>query len=104
MAKYCGNIGFIENVETSPGVWTPVVTERKYFGDVIKNNKRNQLGDKVNADVVISNSISIISDPYADQNFGHIRYIEWMNQRWTVSSIEVAFPRLILEVGGIYNG
>lgn len=104
MAKYCGNIGFIETVETTPGVWTDNIVERKYFGDILRNTKRNQNADQVNPNIVIANSISIISDPYADQNFGNIRYIEWMNQKWTVSSIEVAFPRLILEVGGIYNG
>ena len=104
MAKYCGKIGFAETAETSPGVWEETIVERKYFGDVLQNTKRNQTADKVNVDIMISNSISIISDPYADSNFGHIRYVEWMNQRWTVNSVKVAYPRLVLEVGGIYNG
>lgn len=105
MAKYYGNIGFMETVETAPSVWTENIVEHPYFGDVLSNSKRFQAGsDKVNDDIDISNRISIVADPYAYQNFHAIRYVTWMGAKWKVSSVDVEYPRLILSIGGVYNG
>lgn len=104
MAKYFGKIGFIDTVATSPGVYEEIVTEREYCGDLNRNLRRLQSSDKVNDDVDISNEISIIADPYANQNFHSIRYATYMNTKWKVTSVEVQFPRLILSLGGVYNG
>lgn len=102
--KYFGNIGFAEMRETSPSVWTEVITERPYFGDVRRLSRRSQATEYLNDDIVqYSNSISIVADPYALNNLQSIRYIEWMNSKWKISNVEVAYPRLNLEIGGIYN-
>jgi hypothetical protein len=102
--KWFGTIGYAETVETKPGVWKEQVTERDYFGDVIRNSRRLQTGDKVNDDVNISNEISIVSDPYANENFHSMRYATFMGTKWKVSDVEVQYPRLILTLGGAYNG
>ena len=102
--KYHGKIGFIKTEETAPGVWQEVVTEKPYSGDVIRNSRKWQSGGKVNDDVNISNQISIVANPYAYENIGFIRYVEWMNSKWKVTDVEVAYPRLILNIGGVYNG
>lgn len=104
MAKYYGLIGYAETVETAPGVWKEQITERVYYGDVIRNSRRLQSTEHLNDDVNISNQISIVADPYAINNFHSMRYAEFMGAKWKVSDIEVQYPRLLLTLGGVYNG
>ena len=104
MTKWFGVIGYAETVETSPGVWMEDITERQYFGDVVRNTRRLQTTDKVNDNVDISNEISVVADPYALQNFHAIRYVEFMGTKWKVSTVDVQYPRLTLSLGGVYNG
>ena len=103
--KWCGNVGYAESKETVPGVWEDVITERFYAGDLLRNTRRLQSGDHVNDDINISNQISFVADPYAYQNFHLIQYVEFMGTCWKVSSIDASqYPRLVLELGGVYNG
>ena len=104
MAKFYGKIGYAVTTETEPGVWVEQITERSYYGDVIRNVRKLQTSDQVNDDINISNEISIVADPFAYQNFHSMLYVEYMGTRWKVQSIEVSYPRLILSVGGVYNG
>lgn len=104
MAKFYGAIGYAKTVETKPGVWTEQITERDYYGDVIRNSRRLQSSDKVNDDISISNQISIVADPYAINNFHSMRYAEFMGAKWKISDVEVQYPRLLLTLGGLYNG
>lgn len=104
MAKFYGKVGYVKTEETQPGVWTEVPKERVYTGDVIKNARRLETSGVINANVNVSNSISIVADAYAYENIFAIRYIEWMGAFWTVTDVEVQRPRLILSVGGVYNG
>lgn len=104
MAKFYGVIGFAESVETEPGVWVEQITERKYFGDVLRNTSGYQVSDGVNDNINIDNQISVVADPYAKQNFHHMRYIEFMGTKWKTTSVEVQYPRIILSIGGEYNG
>ena len=104
MAKWFGKIGFDQGtVETTPGVWKPSIVERSYYGDVQRNSRRLQTSDKVNDDLNISNEISIVADPYANENFHKIRYAHFMKQKWKVTDVEVQYPRLILTLGGVWN-
>ena len=103
MAKWFGVIGYAENVETGPGVYEERITERSYYGDVIRNSRRLQSTEHLNDDVNVSNEISIIADPYAIDNFHSIRYIEFMGTNWKVSNVDVQYPRLTLSIGGLYN-
>ena len=100
MSKYYGAIGYAETVETSPGIWTEEIVERNYYGDIQKNNRRLEGSTEINENIVISNTISIMADAYAQNHFFDIRYIKWLGVKWTVKSIEVQSPRLILTVGG----
>ena len=104
MAKFYGNIGFAETVETEAGVWVEETTVRPYYGELVRNTRRLENSGGVNDNINISNDISIIADPYANHNFHSIRYIEFMGVKWKVSNIEVKYPRLILTIGGVYNG
>lgn len=104
MAKWYGEIGFAETVETKPGVWVEQITKRNYYGDVTRDSRRLQTADKLNDNVNISNQISIISDPYANENFHSMRYAFYMGTRWKITDIEVQYPRLNLTLGGVWNG
>ena len=103
MAKWFGKIGYAEIVEERPGVWMEKITEHEYFGDVLRNSRRLQSSNKVNDDINISNEISIVADPFANQNFHSMRYAEFMGTKWKITDIEVQYPRLILTLGGVYN-
>lgn len=103
MAKWFGKIGFAETKETKPGVWEEIVTVREYYGDVTRNTRRFQSSENLNDNIVVSNDISIVADPYAIQNFHSIRYIEFMGTKWKIDNVEVSYPRLILTLGEIYN-
>lgn len=103
MAKYYGMIGYAEYPETAPDVYQEVITEREAQGDVIKNIKKTTGTETLNDNITVNNQISIIADPYAYANFHSIRYVTWMGSKWKVSSVTVAYPRLILDIGGVYN-
>lgn len=104
--RFFGEIGYGETAENPPdsGVWVDVITEKSYFGDVLRATRKSREGDQVNNDLSVDNSISIIADAFANENFLNIRYVVWQGKRWTVSSVEVERPRLILTLGGVYNG
>jgi len=97
-------IGYGGTVETAPGVWDDVITEVKYRGDVVRNSRKYGEGDSVNDDLTVSNSISVVADDYALNNYFAIRYVRWSGNLWKVSDVEVQRPRLILRLGGVYNG
>lgn len=104
MAKFYGKVGYGDNKETSPGVWEEVITTKNYSGDVLRNNRRLSATDTLNDNMTISNVISIVSDPFANENFYSILYVELMGAKWKVSNVEVQYPRLLLTLGGVYNG
>lgn len=106
MARYYGIIGYVESIETTPGVWTDKVTERPYSGNVLRNTSRwNTSSDSTNDDLNINNEISIVADQFAYQNFHNIKYAEFMGVKWKVTNAEFSQrPRITLTLGGKYNG
>jgi hypothetical protein len=104
MARFSGRVGYGESVETAPGVHVDEIVERSYFGDVVRNARNLKEGENLNADLSVQNSISIVADAYANDHFFAIRYVEWAGALWTVSSVEVQSPRLLLRLGEVYNG
>lgn len=108
MAKYYGMIGFGETKEVDPenrpGVYAEVVEERPYYGDILSNSRRYERGDGLNDDLNVRNEFSILADPFALENFVHMRYLTWLGARWKITDVKVEFPRMTLSVGGVYNG
>ncbi len=103
MAKFFGKIGFANTKDDVPGIWNEDITEKEYFGDVIRNTRKLQSSEYLNDSINISNEISIVADPFAYENFHSMRYIEYMGSKWKITNVEVQYPRLILSVGGLYN-
>lgn len=104
MNKFWGTIGFVKQVETSPDVWTDEVTERGYACEKVRNGSRWQSSSRANDDIVIDNRVSILADPYAWDEMGSIKYLIRNRSKWKVTSIEEAYPRLTLTLGGLYHG
>lgn len=105
MGKFCGKIGFSETVEETPGVWVEQITEKTYMGEVTNNIARNIIAsESVNDNFKISANISIIGDPYIQENLYKIKYINFMNANWKVDSATIDFPRISFTLGDLYNG
>lgn len=106
MAKFYGQIGFVITPDEPDenGLCEAVATERDYYGDVIRVARRWENGQKINDDITVNNEISILSDPFVNQNIPWIRYVVWNGTKWKVTNVEVDYPRLKLSVGGVYNG
>lgn len=104
MAKFHGILGYVQTEETSPGVWTEVKVERPCQGELIRQINQVTPGQHLNPDIYVNNGFSIVADAYAEENFSHIRYITWNGTSWSVSSVEVRRPRLVISVRGVYNG
>jgi len=104
MARFFGRIGYGADVDTGGGVWKTQITERSYFGDIVRDFRRLQEAEKVNKDLTTSTSVSIMSDSYANENVSAIRYVEWKGVLWEVTNVDEEHPRLILQLGGKYNG
>lgn len=106
MARFHGKVGFGITTETSEnsGVWDDVVVEHTYRGDVIKNNRRLENSDGLNDNIIVANSISIVADSFAIEQFLDIKYVRWNGNLWVVTTVTVQRPRLILDLGSVYNG
>jgi hypothetical protein len=105
MAKFFGELGYGESTEKgATGVWEDVIVEKSYYGDILRNSRRLQNGQYVNDDITVDNSVSIVADAYANEHFHAIKYVVWAGVRWIVTNVTVQRPRLILELGGVYNG
>lgn len=106
MAKFYDKIGYGKSVETpsGSGVWIDEITEIPYYGNVIRDTSKLVSGESLNPNFTVGNSISIIADEFANENFSAIKYIRWTGALWTVTNVEVQRPRLILTLGTVYNG
>ena len=104
MEKYRGNIGFAETVEVTRGQHKPVTTERKYRGEMERNSFRLSSPDKVNGDLVLVNTLTIVADAYLSAHFNSIRYVEWLGSKWKVSSVAVDRPKITITLGEVWNG
>ena len=104
MAKWYGKIGYADNVEVEPGVWEDSIVEHSYYGDLNRNTRRLQNSGGINDNINLSNEVSIVADPYASENFYKMRYVEFAGTKWKITNVEVKYPRLILSIGGVWNG
>lgn len=102
--KYYGKVGYAIPEEVDQDVWEDRIVEHSYVGDVLRNSKHWESTEGLNDNMNINNTISIVGDPYAFEHFSTIKYVSWMGSLWKVKSVEIQRPRLILSIGGIYNG
>lgn len=106
MARFHGVVGYGEATETpaNSGIWADEITEVPYTGDILKNTRKLATEENLNGEITVQNSISIVADEYAIKHFFYIKYVNWAGVNWTVTSVEVQSPRLLLRLGSVYNG
>lgn len=104
MAKYFGQIGYYVTEETRPGIWESVFVERDCYGDEQRNLRRFETSSKVNDDLNINLTLSVVADPFAYNHFHEIKYATYRGVKWKVTTVEPQFPRLLLTLGGVFNG
>lgn len=103
--KFSGDIGFqLDEVEIDTDVWKPIIEKRHYTGDITKNTRKFQASENQNDNLTISNRISIVADLYMQQNWPSIRFVVWKGVAWKVTNVDVSYPRLTIDIGGVYNG
>lgn len=103
MAKFFGKIGFLQTVETSPGVHSGTVVPKEYYGDLERIGRRWEKGESINDDLVITNYVSIVADDFAMENLGYMRWVEFHDCKWKIQSVEIDYPRIKLTLGGVWN-
>lgn len=104
MSKWFGKIGYAIQKESEPGIWEEEIIERDYYGDLLTDNRKRQSNNNVLDEIMLSNMVSIIADPFAYNNCSCMAYAEIMGARWKIAEVEVKPPRLNLTIGGVYNG
>lgn len=105
--RFAGEIGFSESVDRGDdtGVTINKIYRRPYYGDVLKNYrswKENQFSTI--GDITINNQISLVGDPFLFEHLQFMKFVIWMGRPWSVTSVDVEYPRLIISIGGVYNG
>lgn len=105
MMRWYGKVGYSETVETKPGVHDDHDTVCEYYGDVKRNSTRwASSSDSTNDDLTVSTQISIVADSFALEKFYSIKWIEYLGVKWKVTNADPQPPRIILTLGGVWNG
>lgn len=103
--KFYGKVGFVEeNVQTSPGVWEDKIVIRELYGEFVRQNLQERIADQILPDLTTASTISLMADAYSRDHFHAIRWVEWEGVKWVVTQVEPIRPRLIVRLGGKYNG
>ena len=105
MAKFFGRIGYKFTTEVSPGIWEEVedLTPHEYYGDVLTNSRRWHDNNAINDNFLVNNRISILADPFAFANVDAMKWIEYLDTKWKIASVDIEYPRIIITLGDVYN-
>lgn len=105
--RFYDSIGYSiqEEDPVDSGIVVEKIVEHKYFGDVLKNGKRNENSPNLIDDISLDNEFSIIADKFARDNFHAMKYIVFYGTKWRISSADASSPpRIKIRVNGVYNG
>lgn len=105
MARFFGPIGYAIRIEERPGFHTDRIEEHNHTGDITRNSSSWKASpESTNDDLTLNHQVSILADPFAKNNIESMKYIRLMGTNWKITSVQVQYPRLILTIGGVYNG
>lgn len=102
--RFFGQVGYGTPVKVGPGKWEDSIVERDYYGNVNQNTAVARTDSSVLTENSFQTSISVVADAFALENFTDIKYITWAGSLWTVTSVAVERPRLVLMLGEVYHG
>lgn len=101
--KWCGKIGFL-TTELEDGIYSEKIVEKTFVGEMIKNRVDVQNTNNLNDDLVLNNQISILASKFVYDNYSYMKYVEVLGVKWKIRSAEIQYPRLLLSLGGVWNG
>ena len=88
--------------ETAEGVWLEEFVEIPTKGTIRNLYVRNDNGSSVNTNLRLTNEISILMDSKIQTYIQTLKYVVWKGSKWEVQSIGVNYPRLTINLGGLY--
>lgn len=103
--KYSGKVGFADTREITIDVYEEGIVEKHMIGDFLRySSQYHFVSQSTVSDIQANHRISLIGTPYAREKFQKMVYITINGERWRISAAELATPRIIVTLGGIYNG
>lgn len=102
MSRFSGKLGFVMPSETEEGVWLENIVELKVKGTIRSLYVRNDNSSSVNTNLRLTNEISILVDTKIKTYLETLKYVVWKGSKWEVQSIGVNYPRLTINLGGLY--
>ena len=102
MSRFSGKLGFVITRETEEGVWLEDFVELQVKGTIRSLYVRNDNSSSVNANLRLTNEISILMDTKIKVYLETLKYVIWKGSKWEVQSIGVNYPRLTINLGGLY--
>lgn len=102
MSRFSGKLGFVMTRETEEGVWFEDVVEIPVKGTIRSLWVRNDNNASVNTDLRLTNEISVLMDTKIKTHLETLKYVVWKGSKWEVQSIGVNYPRLTINLGGLY--
>ena len=102
MSRFSGKLGFVMTHETEEGVWLENVVELQVKGTIRSLYVRNDNSASVNTNLRLTNEISILMDTKIKTYLETLKYVVWKGSKWEVQSIGVNYPRMTINLGGLY--
>ena len=102
MSRFSGKLGFVMTSETEEGVWLEDFVELPVKGTIRSLYVRNDNSASVNTNLRLTNEISILMDTKIETYLKTLKYVIWKGSKWEVQSIGVNYPRLNINLGGLY--
>ena len=102
MSRFSGKLGFVMTQETEEGVWLENIVELRAKGTIRSLYVRNDNNASVNTNLRLTNEISILLDSKIQTYLETLKYVVYKGSKWEVQSIGVSYPRLTINLGGLY--
>ena len=103
MTRFFGAVGYAKSTRVD-GIVEEVITEREYYGDELRLSRFFQDSKDILGEIKQQSRISVLADAYALGNYEDIRYVVKAGTPWTVDTVSVERPRLIMTLSDKYNG
>ena len=88
--------------ETEEGVWLEDKIEISIKGTIRSLYVRNDNNSSVNSNLRLTNEVSILLNSKISTYLETLKYVVWKGSKWEVQSIGVNYPRLTINLGGLY--
>lgn len=102
MPRFSGKLGFVITRETEEGVWLEDKIEIPAKGTIRSLHVRNDNSASVNSNLRLTNEVSILLNSKIQTYLETLKYVIWKGSKWEVQSIGVNYPRLTINLGGLY--